>query len=257
MHTNTHARTHTCTHTPARRRCRSPSRQPSALGQGAPPHWASILRLPTSAQGLGSPPPTSALGVNASTTVHLHRDWAHPRPHLHRDCADAATVHLHRDCAAALDPSLRSCPAHICTGTWAPTAHVGTGTAPPPLPTPALGLGSPPAANSFSPLHRDCPNCAHLRPDCVAALEACGCATFAPGLGASTAHVCTETGRRHCSRLHRDWAPALLTSALGLRAPTSQICPGTHCDWVTPCTMTWRIRLHCTGTGLAVVQASR
>ena len=134
--THAHARAHTHTQAHARRRCPYPTRQPRARGQGAPPHWASILGLPTSAQGLGSPPPTSALGANAATTVHLHRG-SHC-PHLRRDCArplptsapglGSATAHicagtalahcphLHRDCAPALhesSPGLGSQSAHI------------------------------------------------------------------------------------------------------------------------------------------------
>ena len=139
-HAHTRARAHTHTQAHARRRCPYPTRQPRARGQGAPPHWASILGLPTSAQGLGSPPPTSALGANAATTVHLHRG-SHC-PHLRRDCAQPLPTsspglgsltahicagtwlshcpHLRRDCAQPLPtsaPRLRSATAHICAGT--------------------------------------------------------------------------------------------------------------------------------------------
>ena len=101
-HSRTHADKHTHAHERARHECPNPSRQPPARGQGAPPHWVSIQ--PTSAPGLGSPPPTTALGLAASATVHLHRDWA-----------------------AALDPSLLSCPATSARGLRAPTAHICTG----------------------------------------------------------------------------------------------------------------------------------
>ena len=124
-HAHTRARAHTHTQAHARRRCPYPARQPRARGQGAPPHWASILGLPTSAQGLGSPPPTSALGVNASTTVHLRRDLAQPLP--------------------TSAPGLRSATAHICAGTWlSHCPHLRRDCARP-LPTSAPRLRSPTA----------------------------------------------------------------------------------------------------------------
>jgi hypothetical protein len=205
-HKATHARTHTCTHTRARRRCRSPSRQPSARGQGAPPHWASILRLPTFAQGLSSPRPTSTLGVNASTTVHLHRDWAHPLP------TSAPGLRRCRNCTSA--PGLRRCPGSITSfmpcrhlhwelGAHCPRRHWECAAS---VAHACIGTGSPPAADS------------HLRLDCVHAVP----------------------------HLHRDWARPLPTSAPGLRSATAHICTGTglqplpasllipHWDWAHP-----------------------
>jgi hypothetical protein len=68
------------------------------------------------------------------------------------------------------------------------------------------------------------------------------------------ARIWTRTGCiPHCPHVHRVWARPLPRSAPGL-VQLTLLAPVTA---LTPCTMTWRVRLHCTGTGLAVVQASR
>ncbi len=72
---------------------------------------------------------------------------------------------------------------------------------------------------------RCCRNCPHLHRDCAAALAASvrSCPAHTCAGTALTASICTGTGLTHWPHLHRDLA--------------------------RPCTMTWWIRLHCTGTG--------
>ncbi len=113
------------------------------------------------------------------------------------------------------------------------TAHICTGTAPPP--TSAPGLCAPTAHICIGTGLTHCP---HLHWDWAHPLPA-----SALGLGSPTARICT-----------RDWAKLLPTSASGLGAPTAHICAGTGLNHRK---MTWRICLYCTGTGLVVVQVSR
>jgi hypothetical protein len=180
----------------------------------------------------------------------------HPGSRVHQGRAQRRTglrssgcPHLHRDCA---QPTPTSAP-----GLGSPTSHICTGTAPSPLPTSTPGLGSPTShiytgtGLAHCPqLHRDCAqpashiytgtglaHCPLLPRDCARPQ-----ATTASGLRSA-----------HCPHLHRDCAHPLPTSASGLGSPTAHILAGTG---LIPCTMTLRICLHCTGTGLVFEQAS-
>ena len=61
----------------------------------------------TPSLGNGLTPTTSAPRLDPPSPC-LHRDWAHPYPHLHRSGLGSPPPHLHRT-----EPA----PAHICTGT--------------------------------------------------------------------------------------------------------------------------------------------
>ncbi len=186
-----HARTHARTHASAcTRAVGALTHQGSRVHEGRlPPHGAAILRLPTSAPGLGSP----HAHLHSASTLPLlcicsgtalppwHHYFVRALPHLHQDGA-----HPLPTSATGLD----STNAHVCAMIglshcrqlqWDWAHRVSTS---------APGLGSPSA-------------------------------NICPGLPSPTAHICTGTALSHCPHLRRDWAHPLPTSAPGLGSPTA------------------------------------
>ena len=121
---------------------------------------------------------------------HLRRDWAHPSPHLRRDCA--RRCHICTGCGSASPmPHLHRDSPHPC--------HSARGLLSPPG-TSAPGVGSPPAASApglASPL-------LHLR------LHGGTHKRDTPARRTPRVHICIGSGPHQ----HQDWP----TDAPGLRA---------------------------------------